>query len=260
MNYNEIFKSDNNIYFAHGSGTDKKEIIDSIIENGLRCNHGALQFTSIYLGTKQNVFDYGKDILENWSYKNSGIVFVLALPKYFCIADREELNTTKKQYLSFCFMPTQKDIEEKHLLNKLHIYKEFIVGYYNSNTNEFFKNENFFELLPENDQREFLNQTRNNYLKIIEESCEVEKYKELITKYNIDNGFDENIVNQIIESVKFKEQQPSVISIDPDVPEDLKQYIDVRNNIVYIKEEIPQDLERDYELFVEINNLEVNNE
>ena len=32
--------------------------------------------------------------------------------------------------------------------------------------NEFFKNENFFELLPENDQREFLNQTRNNYLKI----------------------------------------------------------------------------------------------
>lgn len=260
MNYNEIFKNENNIYFAHGSGTDKKEIIDSIIENGLRCNHGALQFTSIYLGTKQNVFDYGKDILENWSYKNSGIVFIIALPKYFCIADRDELNTAKKQYLSFCFLPSQKDIEEKQLLNKLHIYKEFIVGYYNSITNEFEKNENYYELLPLEKQIEILTTIRNNYLKIIQESCEIEKYKELVNKYNIDNAFEENTINLIIENINKKEVIPNIVNIDPEVPYELKQYIDVRDSIVYVKEDIPQDLERDFELFVEINNLVINHE
>ena len=260
MNYNEIFKNDNNIYFAHGSGTDKQEIIDSIIEDGLRCNHGALQFTSIYLGTKQNVLDYGKDILENWSYKNSGTVFVLGLPKYFCIADRDELNTAKKQYLSFCFMPTDKEIEEKHLLKKLHIYKEFIIGYYNSNTNEFTKNNTYYELLSSEEQIEFLTKIRNNYLEIIKESCELDKYKELVTKYNIDNGLDDNTIELIIENIKHKEEQPNVIIISPEIPDELKQYIDVRDNSVYVKEEIPQDLEKDYELFVEINNLKINNE
>lgn len=260
MNYNEIFKNENNIFFAHGSGTDKKEIINSIIENGLRCNHGALQFTSIYLGTKQNVFDYGKDILENWSYKNSGIVFVLGLPKYFCIADRDELNTAKKQYLSFCFLPTENEIEEKQLLNKLHIYKEFIIGYYNSNTNEFFRNENYYELLNQEEQKQFLTKIRENYLKIITDSCEIDKYKELVNKYNIDNALEDNTVDLIIENIKFKEEQPNIINIDPEVPQMLTEYIDVRNNIVYIKEEIPQNLMRDYELFIEINNLQTNNE
>ena len=259
MNYNEIFKNENNIYFAHGSGTDKKEIIDSIIRDGLRCNHGALQFTSIYLGTKQNVLEYGKDILENWSYKNSGIVFVISLPKYFCIADREELNTVKKQYLSFCFFPTKEEIEEKQLLKKLHIYKEFIVGYYNSITAEFVFNDNYYELLPQEEQKVFLTKIKENYLKIINESCDIEKYKELVSKYNIDNGFDDNIVDLIVsQSDPTKEEIPVIINIDPEVPYELSNYIEVRNGIVYIKEEIPEELTRDLELFVELNDLKIN--
>ena len=261
MNYNEIFKNKDNIYFAHGSGTNKEEIINSIIENGLRCNHGALQFTSIYLGTKDNVLEYGKDMLENWSYKNSGIVFILSLPKYFCIADRDELNTTKKQYLAFCFMPTQEEIDQKKLVNKLHIYKEFIVGYYDSMTNEFVKNEKYYELLTKEEQTNFLTYIKEQYIKIIEGSCDIESYKELIKKYNIDNGFDENIVETIINNINKKEiKEKSIhINVEPEIPDILKEYIGIKNGKTYQKSELPKELEKDYEIFLQINNIEETN-
>lgn len=192
MNIEEFLNNKNNIYFAHGTGTNKKEIIESIMNHGVRCSHDALQFTSIYLGEAQNIKSDGKDILENWEYKNSNIVVIISLPKKYFILEAKELNTLKKEQAAYYYYPTEEEQKTYSLINKPHIYKEFIVGYYNSNTKEFVKNPNYYEYKSKEEQDKIFKIIENNYVNIIEKNCTIEKYKNELKKYNISYALDNN--------------------------------------------------------------------
>ena len=50
MDFNQIFSNEENIYLGHGTSVDNDKVIQSIMENGLRCSHGSLYFTSVLLG------------------------------------------------------------------------------------------------------------------------------------------------------------------------------------------------------------------
>lgn len=268
MKIENILNNKNNIYFLHGSGTDKQNILNSIMNHGIRCSHGIFQFTSIYLGTPQEIQDYGKEIIDSWYYKNSPIAFIVSLPKRYIIMESEEINTNQKAHSAFYYYPSKEEQEKYSLQNKPHIYKEFIFGYYNSVTKEFVENENYYTKLSTDDQRIFFNQIKENFEKIINESCGIDKYKEFTLKYkpveeidfvNIDElieDIDKKIAQLEKEEAEYQEKQKEKAKQNnPDIPDSLKGYVYVLDGKIYGKQKLPKNLERDYELFVKINDL-----
>lgn len=272
MKLDNILNNKNNIYFLHGPGTDKQTILDSIMNYGIRCGHGIFQFTSIYLGTPAEIDEYQKGIIEEWYYKNSPIVFIVSLPKRYTIMESTELNTNKKAHSAFYYYPTEEEQKKNGLQNKPHVYKEFVVGYYNSVTKEFTKNKNYYTNLSIDEQRIFFNKIKENFNKIIEESCGIEKYKELVSKYkpieeidfvNIDElieDIDRKIAQIEKEQAEYEEtQKQKAKQNNPDIPESLKGFVYVVDGKIYPKQKLPKELEKDYELFIKINDLSKEN-
>ena len=253
MNVIKLFNNKNNMYFAHGSGTDKKGILDSIMKHGIRCSHGSFQFTSIYLGTSEDIKEYTYEILENWFYKNSSIVFVVSFPKKYFILEREEISTLKKEHSAFYYIPTKEEQKEFSLMNKPHVYSEFIVGYYNSITKEFVENENYYEKLENEKKKEILNKIEENYKMIIEESCGIEKYKEVCKKYKYSFSPEkEDIIIIDVEKDYDKKLKSHEI---PEIPKNLRKFVYIVNGKIFAKNKLPKELEKDYEIFRNIHNL-----
>lgn len=268
MNIKTILNNKEKIYFAHGSGTEKKNIIDSIMRHGIRCSHEALQYTSIYLGTSENINDYSHDIIENWIYRSSSIVFIISLPKRYFIFEHEELNTIKKEHAAYYYIPSKEEQEKYSLQNKPHVYSEFIVGYYNSKTKEFIQNDNYYEKQNKEKRKEIFNKIEQNYINVINESCGVDKYREFGSKYNfeyaLDTEYDFSNIDKVIadidkkieelenEEQQFKKAQPIIIT---EIPKNLRKYVYIVNGKVFPKQKLPKELEKDYELFIHINSL-----
>lgn len=272
MKVENILNNKNNIYFLHGSGTDKQNILDSIMNYGIRCSHGIFQFTSIYLGTPQEIQDYGKEIIDTWYYRNSPIGFIVSFPARYIIMESEEINTNQKAHSAFYYYPTKEEQELYKLQNKPHVYKEFIVGYYNSVTKKFIENENYYAKLSTEEQRVLFNKIKENFEKIINESCGMDKYKNFTLKFkpieeidfvNIDElieDIDKKIAQLEKEEAEYEEQQKQKSKQNnPDIPDSLKGYVYVVDGKIYPKQKLPKDLEKDYELFIKINDLSKEN-
>lgn len=267
MNVKKILNNKDNIYFLHGSGTDKQKILDSILNHGVRCSHGIFQFTSIYLGTPEEIQEYQKEIIDTWYYKNSPIVFIISLPKKYIITEAPELKTNQKAHAAYYYYPTEEEQKEYGLQNKPHVYKEFVLGYYNSVTKEFVENKNYYANLPKDEQRNLFNRIKENYEKVIEESCGMTKYREFVIKYipiteldfeNIDiliEDIDKKLAELDREEAEIKERNSKNKDLVPEIPDSLKDYVYVSNGIIYPKQKLPKELEKDFDIFSKINNL-----
>lgn len=272
MKMENILNNKNNLYFLHGSGTDKQNILESIMNYGIRCSHGIFQFTSIYLGTPQEIQEYGKEIIDTWYYKNSPIAFIVSLPKRYIIMEDPEINTHQKAHSAFYYYPTKEEQEKYNLQNKPHVYKEFIVGYYNSVTKEFVENKNYYTKLSVDEQRIFFNKIKENFEHIVNESCGIDKYKEFTMKYKPVEEIEFVNVDELIEDIDKKiaaiereqaeyeeKQKQKAKQNNPEIPESLKGFVYVLNGKIYPKQKLPKELEKDYELFTKINDLSKEN-
>lgn len=264
MDIKGILNNKGNIYFAHGTGTDKKNIIKSIMEHGVRCTHGALQYASIYLGSPENIREFSKDIITNWFYRNSSIVFIISLPKKYFIFENDESKTMQKEHSAYYYIPTKEQQETFLLQNKPHVYSEFIVGYYDSNTKEFTENPNYYEKLDKEKQKELFHTIEENYIQVINNCCGVDKYKELSEKYNYKYAVDEDMINidklladidRKIEELEKEEAEYKKNQSIPEIPRSLKKYVYIQNGKIFAKQKLPKELEKDFEIFMNINEL-----
>ena len=87
------FTNKENAYYGHGTNGDD-EIINSIFNNGLRCSHESLYYTSMNLGMgSETLFDSQKELLNNWPHLNAKRIVIASIPlKYHIVSpdNREE--------------------------------------------------------------------------------------------------------------------------------------------------------------------------
>ena len=105
MDINTILSNSKNIYYGHGTGTDDKMIIDSIMNNGLRCSHGSLYYTSEILGVGAQIGSETKEMLKNWSHKNSKIIIIVSLPMKYRILDNAGIGTFNLGDAAYYYIP-----------------------------------------------------------------------------------------------------------------------------------------------------------
>lgn len=66
----EKFNNSSNMYYGHGMGAYSEDKKLSIFENGLRCSHDQLYFTTITLGKgAQTLFEEKEELLNNWEHE-----------------------------------------------------------------------------------------------------------------------------------------------------------------------------------------------
>lgn len=181
MNINEVLNNQNNLYFGHGTGGESKELIDSIMNNGLRCSHGSLYFTSVILGIGTQIEESEKEKLKNWPHKDSKIIIIVSLPLQYKIIDVVGMGTYNKGDAAYYYIPDEKLRAETPLLtNSPYVMPEFIAGYYNAREDSFVSNPKYYEYLSPNEQKELFDKVKSNYFNIIDDAIGIDEYKEIL--------------------------------------------------------------------------------
>lgn len=175
MNINSILNNENNEYLGHGTGTDDKEIIKSIMTNGLRCSHNNLYYTTIGLGLGRQISEESINLLKNWPHKDSKIIIIVSMPLKYKILDSIGLGTYNKGNAAYYYKYKEND-------NSPYLMPEFVYGYYDSKKDEFIINPKYYENLTEEEQEKLFTKVKQNYLDILNEGCGIEKYKSLLSE------------------------------------------------------------------------------
>ena len=96
MNDEEIknkFSNESNVYYAHGIGDNNPQIVESIFNNGLRCSHDQLYFTTVTLGSgSSTLFEDNEELINNWPHKDSKQIIIASLPQKFHLLDTDTTN------------------------------------------------------------------------------------------------------------------------------------------------------------------------
>lgn len=175
-----IMNNSENIYYGHGTGTDEAEKLTSILTYGLYCRYGDLGYTACVLGTGNNIGEETTQMLKKWPYMSSSKIIIISLPKKFNILDSFSMGTHQKGNAAFYYSPDENQRQVNGLNDGYYVMPEFILGYYDSVRDEFYRNQIYYELLPDAALNELLDMVKRNYLRILEESCGIEKYREFI--------------------------------------------------------------------------------
>jgi len=152
MNINEIFNNPNNIYHGHGIGPETMEKIQSILNNGLRCSHGSLYYTSVALGMGQNIDDSVNGLLKKWPHKDSNIIIIISLPNKYRILDSPGIGTYNLGDAAYYYIPSLELQEQFSLTNSPYVMPEFVMGYYDAREDSFTMNSNYYEYLTQDQQ------------------------------------------------------------------------------------------------------------
>jgi len=169
---NELLNNSQNCYHGHGMNGDNIKI-DSIFDKGLRCSHNTMYFTTDPLGIGGDI-DFEK--MNNWPFLKADYMIVIATPINFNIVESSNLYTHEKGFDAFCY-----DYEgDEYSSNGKYVLPELIVGCYNVKEKTFKKNNKYYELLPEEEQKKVFDIIKKNYANIIEDSCGLDYYREII--------------------------------------------------------------------------------
>lgn len=180
MDINKVLNNQNNIYFGHGTGVENKELIDSIMNDGLRCSHGSLYFTSVTLGIGTQIKDSEKELLKNWPHKDSKIIIIISLPLQYKIIDAMGMGTYNKGDSAYYYTPDEKlRVENPFLTNSPYVMPEFIVGYYDARSDSFAPNPKYYEYLSSREQKDLFDKVKSNYFNIIDDAVGIDEYKEI---------------------------------------------------------------------------------
>lgn len=82
----QIFNNEKNNYYGHGIGQETPGKINSIFNNGLRCSHESLYFTTKSFGRGSNsLFEEQKEKMDNWDHKDSKQIIIVSLPGIYTV-------------------------------------------------------------------------------------------------------------------------------------------------------------------------------
>lgn len=159
--YKKLLDEKGYLYLGHGTGRNgnNEEIVQSIFSNGLRTKDNSLYYTSIAMTLGEN-WETLKKYINNWPHLNSNKIILIKLPiEYFNpIGDMQDLGGEK--YHAFYKQVLEDNGEIKNYLDP-----KFIVGCYDSNTQDFLINPNF--------EAELSNKTKNELNKKLQEAIEI---------------------------------------------------------------------------------------
>lgn len=176
-NINVVMNNNKNMYYGHGTNGDEK-IINSILNNGLRCSHGSLYFTSCTLGIGKEIDEEVSDMFDNWPHLDASKVVVISLPYKYNILEIPGTDLYGENTGAYCYIPKKEKQDEYNLTNSPYVRPEFILGYYDRETKTFHNNPNYYELLPNKD--EIMDSVKQRYMDIIDDAIGLNEYKEML--------------------------------------------------------------------------------
>lgn len=214
MDFNNILNNPNNIYFGHGTGTEENLVVESIMNNGLRCSHGSLYYTSEVLGIGSQIQENEQEKLRNWPHKESKIVVIVSLPLQYKIIDIAGSGTYNQGDAAYYYTPNEEVRKAHSLTNSPYVMPEFIIGYYDSRVDSFTPNSRYYENLSQDEQARLFNQVKENYFNIVDEGWGIEQYKEIAQELGWSFGLTDA---EVAKFKRHKEEQDLLAQISPEV-------------------------------------------
>lgn len=214
MDINKLLNNDQNIYFGHGTGTENNEIIQSIMNNGLRCSHDSLYFTSATLGIGSQIEHPEQEMLRKWPHKNSKIVVIISLPIKYKIIDIMGTGTYNMGDAAYYYIPDETTREKFSLTNSPYVMPEFILGYYDARNDSFTSNPKYYENLQKHEQDNLFNKVKENYFNIINSGWKIEEYKEIAKELGWNFGLTD-------EELKSFQQKQKLLELLSQIPQEL---------------------------------------
>lgn len=198
---NKLKYKNNNYYLAHGTGRggENEDVVNSILKYGLRCKDESLYFTTCSIGVGSDILytDENLNNFNNWPHLHSRfIVFVSVPTDYLMLPDMmgDRCNAYFVRY----------DINQANNFNiatGVYVMPEFIAGYFDSKTQEFVDNPNYYENLSNKVKTKLFEKIKINYYNnIVERFDNIEFYKDIIK----DTGFKFALTNEDIQNIKQK--------------------------------------------------------
>lgn len=179
-NFKLVFNNSKNGYYGHGTNGDKN-VIDSIFKYGLRNSHGTLYHTTMTFGPGDQIDENVIDLLNNWPHLNSKKIIILSLPIKYHIYDNLDIGTYLKATEAFSYVPSEEEkAKESLLLDGTYTMPEFIKGCYDVEKKEFIANTKYYENLSIDEQNNLFDIVKQNYIRVLEESCGIFNYKDII--------------------------------------------------------------------------------
>lgn len=212
MEINKLLNNTQNMYFGHGIEIEDSEVIQSIMNNGLRCSHGSLYFTSVALGIGSQIPESEQEMLKNWPHKDSKIIVIVSLPLQYKIIELVGTATYNQGDAAYYYIPDEITREKFSLTNSPYVMPEFIVGYYDARNDSFTSNPRYYENLQEHEQSNLFNKVKENYFNIIDNSWGIEEYKGVIKELEWSFGLTEEELKKFQrrkEELKLVSQIPS---------------------------------------------------
>lgn len=167
----------NNVYYGHGTNIDDLGL-ESIFNNGLRCSHERLYYTSMALGMgSDTLFEEHKQRFENWPHLNAKKIVILSIPSKYLVMSPDNKEEAFYNYVS------KEERTEKSISEGYYLMPEFVLGYYDSQTKEFINNPKYYEHLTIIENIELEEKIKSNYLSIIEDKFGIENYLEIISNF-----------------------------------------------------------------------------
>lgn len=206
-NINEIFRNNENIYYAHGTGKSGNgiNVVRLIFTNGLRCHNNQLNYTVIPLGLGGQINQTMADLLDNWPYASSAKIMIVSIPNKYRIFEDERLNTQGLEHIAYCYESINDGLR--------YVFPEFVYGCYEADKKKIVKNPKYYEFLPKCEQEEVFKVIRTRYIDYLQERVGLKKYKDIISNdfpevvlpKDIDfENYDDNFASNLIKVTKKK--------------------------------------------------------
>ena len=214
MDINSVLNNKNNIYYGHGTGMEDETTINSIMNNGLRCSHNYLYFTSVPLGIGGEIGEEEIQMLKSWPHKDSKVVVIVSLPLKYKILDAA--GTYNMGESAYYYIPNEELRKKYPLTNSNYVMPEFIMGYYDARIDSFIENPKYYENMKEEDQKVLFEQVKENYFDVIDNGWDIEEYKEVCKEI----GMEFSLTDEEVYKFKRKKEERLLLEqFDKDILE-----------------------------------------
>lgn len=196
MDIKDNFTNESNEYRGHGIGSYSEEKIKSIFNNGLRCSHNALDFTTLPLGQgSETLFEENKPLMDNWQHKNSKQIIIVSVPIKYKILDIMGTGLYKQEHAAFYNTISREEADKLQVATGRYVKPEFVMGMYNAETEQFISNDKYYENLPENEQEIIMDEVKKQYIDTIKEAgYTLEEYSEILDSLGWENPLSQEMI------------------------------------------------------------------
>lgn len=176
------FSNKENIYYGHGIGAERQDVIESIFKHGLRCSHEQLEFTTIPFGEgSDELFKENEETMNNWKHKGSKQIIIASVPRDYHLLNLG--NLYKKRQAAFYNYFSQEEATKLGLSQGYYLKPEFVRGVYDANSKSFISNAKYYENLSLEAQKELFDEIKKQYIDLLKGSqWTLEEYAQIIRR------------------------------------------------------------------------------